>query len=170
MPTPPDSAPTPPSEDGPVLIAFDGSAPARYAIEQAARLFPGRAARVVTAWSSTRDMARAGHAALPKDVIAEAIRNLDAVAEHNAAALAEEGAEAARAAGLDAAAETVCAHPSISAGLIRLADEHRAPALVMGSRGRSALKTALLGSVSSAVVHHSRRPVVIVHPPAEAEE
>jgi nucleotide-binding universal stress UspA family protein len=39
----------------------------------------------------------------------------------------------------------------------------------MGSRGRSALKSALLGSVSNTVVQHSRRPVMIVHPPGDEQ-
>jgi nucleotide-binding universal stress UspA family protein len=168
MPKPP-SDPTPTGDDGPVLIAYDGSDPARHAIAQAGRLFAGRPARVVTAWSSMRDAARAGRAALPADVIAEAIRNLDAVAEQNATALAEEGAAAARDAGLDATAESVRGDPSVPASLIRLADEHRSPAVVMGSRGRSALKSALLGSVSNTVVQHSRRPVMIVHPPGDEQ-
>ena len=44
---------------------------------------------------------------------------------------------------------------------------HEQQALAVGSRGRSGLRSALLGSVSNAVVHHCRRPVIVVHPDAE---
>jgi nucleotide-binding universal stress UspA family protein len=45
--------------------------------------------------------------------------------------------------------------------------------VVMGSRGRGAIRSALLGSVSHYVLHHSRVPVLIVHaeqPPGDEEE
>ena len=35
--------------------------------------------------------------------------------------------------------------------------------MVVGSRGISRLRSALLGSVSNAVVHQCRRPVLVIH-------
>ena len=41
--------------------------------------------------------------------------------------------------------------------------------VVMGSRGRGAVRAALMGSVSHYVLHHSRVPVLIVHADRSAQ-
>jgi nucleotide-binding universal stress UspA family protein len=41
--------------------------------------------------------------------------------------------------------------------------------LCLGARGRGRVTGALLGSVSTAVLHHSPVPVVVLHPPRDAE-
>eukprot|EP00048_Salpingoeca_helianthica_P016153 m.230708 g.230708 ORF g.230708 m.230708 type:complete len:176 (+) comp18126_c0_seq1:104-631(+) len=46
-----------------------------------------------------------------------------------------------------------------------LADTLHADAVVVGCRGRSALASALLGSVSAYLAHHCKRPLVIVRDP-----
>jgi len=48
-----------------------------------------------------------------------------------------------------------------------IADRHDAAAIVMGSRGLTGLTSMLLvGSVSSAVLHHAGRPTLIVRVPS----
>ena len=153
-----------------VLIAYDGSEPARDAVAAAGRLFAGKSAVVLTVWRSVREAARAARAAMPQAVIAQAVHQMDAAEEAEAAATAREGAELARQAGLDATSTTLCADPSVWGVIVRLAHEREVAALVVGSRGRSAFKSAVLGSVSNAAVHHCRRPVVVVHPHAEASD
>jgi nucleotide-binding universal stress UspA family protein len=49
----------------------------------------------------------------------------------------------------------------VFATLIACADGLDAAALVLGSRGRSALAATLLGSVSTGVLHHTARPVLV---------
>ena len=46
-----------------------------------------------------------------------------------------------------------------------LADERAAAALVVGSRGRSAMRELLLGSVAKATLHNVRRPVLVAPKP-----
>ncbi len=53
--------------------------------------------------------------------------------------------------------------------LIEIAERHDCEAIIMGARGLGALRSALLGSVSQAVLHASKVPVTIVkHVQADA--
>ena len=157
------------SNGGGVLIAYDGSGPAQDAVAQAGRLFPDGRALVVTAWTSLASASGAARAALPDDIIRLAVKRLDAAAEADASRTAQDGVDLARSAGLNASPLTIRAEPSVRASIVAAADQHDARAVVVGSRGRSGLRSAVLGSVSSAVVHHCRRPVVVVHPEEDAD-
>jgi nucleotide-binding universal stress UspA family protein len=145
-----------------ILIGYDGSADSDRAIDEAARLFAGAGAVVLTVWRSVRDVARAGRVALPAEVVETASTELDAATEAAAEATAAAGTARAKAAGLDAQARAVSGEGSVAQAILQAADEHDVMSVVVGSRGLSGLRSALLGSVSSTVVHHSARPVVVV--------
>jgi nucleotide-binding universal stress UspA family protein len=49
--------------------------------------------------------------------------------------------------------------------IVEIADHDDAATIVMGSRGLTGLRAMLLGSVSSAVVHHADRPTLIIRRP-----
>jgi len=146
----------------PVMFAYDGSPHARAAIERGTALVRPGPAVVATAWTSFEDAAPAALLALPGDVVRGAVDDLDAANREAAEKLAAEGAELARAAGFDAEPRAVRAADAFFVALITLADEIDASAIVMGSRGRSRLAATLLGSVSTGVLNHTRRPVMIV--------
>ncbi|KAI9206085.1 uncharacterized protein BJ171DRAFT_40857 [Polychytrium aggregatum] len=48
--------------------------------------------------------------------------------------------------------------------ILSYADEIMPTLIVVGSRGRSAIQSLLLGSVSAHVVHHAKAPVMVVRP------
>jgi nucleotide-binding universal stress UspA family protein len=58
---------------------------------------------------------------------------------------------------------TVVKDEPVKPALIGQIEEGRHDLVVMGSRGRGAVRSALLGSVSHHVLHHGRVPVLIVH-------
>jgi nucleotide-binding universal stress UspA family protein len=87
--------------------------------------------------------------------------------EEAARRVAEEGATYASQAGLAAQFElrrAVSAH-DIAEALLQAAEDHDAAVIVSGRRGMSRLKSALLGSVSDALVREARRPLLIVPSP-----
>jgi nucleotide-binding universal stress UspA family protein len=51
---------------------------------------------------------------------------------------------------------------AVAAALADYAAERGAAVIVVGSRGRSASRELLLGSVAKALLHHARRPVLVV--------
>jgi nucleotide-binding universal stress UspA family protein len=54
---------------------------------------------------------------------------------------------------------------AVAAGLAEYASREAAAVLVVGSRGRSAVREILLGSVAMATLHHAHRPVLVVSNP-----
>jgi nucleotide-binding universal stress UspA family protein len=145
----------------PILIAFDGSDGARAAVATAAKLLGERPAVVLAVWEPVAATVAAARVAVPDSVIEGALVGLDEAAERAAAALAQEGATLARGGGLAAEPAVRQAGGNVWSTIIEAAEEHDAAAVVVGSRGRSGIRSALLGSVSTGVVHHCRRPVLV---------
>ena len=60
--------------------------------------------------------------------------------------------------------------PDNALKIVARADQEEADLIVMGSRGRGAVRSAVLGSVSHYVLNHARVPVLIVRAGDETEE
>ena len=152
-----------------LLIAFDDSPSARTAVERAGALLPGAEATVVAVaegLGALADSASLGTAAVPADVARTAVGRLREAAVAEARELAARGAELARAAGLRATALAPEAPRSVREALLDAARDAGADAVVCGTRGHGRAARAILGSVSSGLVHHGDVPVLVV--PADA--
>jgi nucleotide-binding universal stress UspA family protein len=86
----------------------------------------------------------------------------DAVREHGRGVL-EEARSIAREAGVEV--ELVMRELSSAEALIAVADEHDARMIVVGSYGERPLKSALVGSTPTRLLHLSERPVLVVRAP-----
>ena len=153
----PDAAPR--SDGGPLLLCSDGSEAAARAIRAAGALCSPRRAVVVNLWEAwvTAAPVLAG-ISRPVNAMTE---QLDEVATELSEATTAEGMRLAAEAGFDAHPVSACSAGSLWRSLLDIADQHDAEALVLGTRGRTGL-SRVLGSVSNGVVHHSRRPVLVV--------
>ena len=144
---------------GTLLIAYDGSADAKTALEYAAKTFPGREAVVLTVWEPL--MAQMGVAEAFVGVTVS--EDEEAVVEKGAELVAESGAKLASELGLKATARSTSeGAQSVADTIDRLADELDVELIVTGSRGLTGLHSLLVGSVSGKVLKHARRPVLVV--------
>jgi nucleotide-binding universal stress UspA family protein len=143
-----------------VLVCYDGSAHANAAVIEAARLFPGaRADVLVVVELGFALVAASGPIAFPAMPGPDVLADLQAAAHR----MAEEGVELARDKGLDASPLVTLDARTTWHQVCDVADAAPYAAVVVGSRGRSAIRTALLGGVSMGVVTHCHKPVVVVH-------
>jgi nucleotide-binding universal stress UspA family protein len=148
-----------------IVIAYDGSENARHAIAVAARELGRRRAEVVHAWeplaNATSRLAIYGGpfgASSSEEVKLEAAR---------ARQITDQGAEVARQAGFDVTAITIRSDGPVADGLVDYVNEDEPRLVVMGTRGLSAVRSAILGSVSHHVTQHVHSPVLTV-PPGDA--
>ena len=141
----------------PILIAYDGSDAARTAIARAGELLGPRPAQVLTTWQPVSLGVATGVA--PPVYIPD----LETAYERHATETAAEGVTLAEAAGFSAEPVVVPEPNGCWTAILDAADLADAALIVMGARGLSGVKSALLGSVSNGVLHHSERPVFVAH-------
>jgi nucleotide-binding universal stress UspA family protein len=143
-----------------ILVAYDGSADSRAAIEFAAKHLAAEPTLIVTVWEPLLVQ-------LKRYPLAGAAVLTDSGEEWRVEAeqYAKEGAELAIAAGLaDVTYRAVADKESIWRTIVDVADEVDASLVVTGSRGLAGVRSVLLGSVSNHVLHHAHRPTLIVPP------
>jgi nucleotide-binding universal stress UspA family protein len=147
----------------PVLLCFDGSDDAATAIAKAGELLGPRAAVVLTVWEpvalwAPSDPATMLTAAVSK--LASKELGLDEIASQVARETSDRGVALARTAGFEVRGSV--AKGKSWRAICDEAEKLDAELIVVGARGLSRVQSALLGSVSNAVVVHAHRPVLVI--------
>jgi nucleotide-binding universal stress UspA family protein len=135
-----------------ILAATDGSQSAREAVEVALELAREQGADVTFVHVTDPDEFRGGKGGTHALTHTEEVDDSETVLKA--------AGQAAEDAGVSYALERVSGN--IVESIVAVADEKDADLIVIGSRGRGAVATALLGSISHGVLRHARRPVLIV--------
>jgi nucleotide-binding universal stress UspA family protein len=138
-----------------ILVAVDGSTHADRALDEAIDIARGSHARltIITGAAEPRTasmiaMASGAAAALGPALMQQAERVLRSAVERVPD---------------DVSVTTVLTEEPIRHAILKRIEEGGHDLVVMGSRGRGAVRSALLGSVSHFVLHHSPVPVLVVH-------
>jgi len=137
-----------------ILVAVDDSAHAARALDEALDLARAQRSRLTIIAVASRPAWR--YMAGPYAGMMPTQEETDAAAEATIAAARER-------AGDDIPVTTVVGRGSTAEAILARAREGNHDLIVMGSRGRGAAASAILGSVSHHVLHHGRVPVLIVH-------
>jgi nucleotide-binding universal stress UspA family protein len=137
-----------------ILVAVDGSPDADQALAQAIDLADSEHARL-TIFSAVVATPAVAYAGMSGNVVATLARE----AESDTQGILRTAVERVPA---DVSVSTVLSSEPVRQALLRQIESGRHDLLVMGSRGRGAVRSVLLGSVSHYVLHHSPVPVLIV--------
>lgn len=132
-----------------ILVGYDGSEPARRALDWAARMFRDSAITVISVAPALEASPKIADAVDPTSNV-----NLHRGELNEAAALLEEEG---------IAAETMLKVGNPAEEIIVAAADGGFDLILVGSRGLGAVKRFLIGSVADRVVRHATVPVLVVH-------
>jgi nucleotide-binding universal stress UspA family protein len=146
------------SDREPVVVATDGSRGAEAAVAAGARVARTLGTTAVLAYVRPS----LGPLGDPyyQEKLSEQMAHARAAIERANELLAQEGVDA----------EEEILEGSAADRVVELARARNAPLIVVGSRGLGAVAGALLGSVSSAIIHRADRPVLVVPRPDGTNE
>jgi nucleotide-binding universal stress UspA family protein len=153
----------------PTLFCFDGSPGSQRALKGAGDLLARPTqALVLTVWEPLVARLTFVESFAPIYFSDEPAQDEQEAA--HAREVAQRGAELATEHGYEATALVEIARAGVAHAILEVADRHDVALIVCGRRGRGAVRTAVLGSVSHAILMRSHRTVLIAPESQEPNE
>src|SRR6266542_2440201 len=141
-----------------ILIAWDGSRHASRALNEAIDIARTQGSRLTLLTVAAPVHVWAGPY-VPPVPEGDLVRAAERIAEEGEALVPE---------GIPVSSRTAVGHPGIE--LLKRAEAADHDLIVMGSRGRGAVRSAVLGSISHYVLNHSQVPVLIARDEEDAPQ
>ena len=145
-----------------ILLCYDGSESATHAIAVAHQLLGDVPATVLHLWDPPANYVPADPAIGLQVWSPAQMADLESVICERANRVLEEGVALAGKTGFAATGRLERTIVTPWRAILDIADELDAELIVAGARGLSAVEAVVLGGVSNAVVHHAKRPVLVV--------
>lgn len=144
-----------------ILLCYDGSESAKHAISVAHATLTHKPATLLHVWSPPVAVLADsfGGASAPDG---PSLAELERFTLERARAIAQQGHELAHGLGLTVQTRLERDDTTVWRTILDVGADIDADLIVIGTRGHTVVQSALLGSVSNAVVHHSERPVLVV--------
>jgi nucleotide-binding universal stress UspA family protein len=144
-----------------ILICYDGSPSAKHALTVASATTGHGHMTILHVWNPPADFLADsfGTTSAPNDTT---YAELERFAVERANAIAQEGHDLARQLGLTVDVRVQRNESSVWRTILDVAAETDSELIVVGTHGATAVQSALLGSVSNALLHHSKLPVLVV--------
>ncbi len=144
-----------------ILICYDGSPSAERTLTVAQHVLNGSSTVLLHVWSPP-DRIVADAFAGREDDDGPTYEHLEALSKERADEILSQGSELAEKLGVHVEPRDERNRSSVSQTILEVAEELDAKLIVTGTHGGTAVQSGLLGSVSNALVHSSRRPVLVV--------
>ncbi|HET6694989.1 MAG TPA: universal stress protein [Gaiellaceae bacterium] len=141
-------------DTGPIVIATDGSEGAEAAAAAGARVAGTHATSAVLVY--VRPSIGALGEPYYQEKLSEQMAHARVALDRAKELVAQEGVEA----------EEEILEGNAADRVVQFARDRNAPLIVVGSRGLGAVAGAVLGSVSTAIIHRADRPVLVVPTPS----
>jgi nucleotide-binding universal stress UspA family protein len=151
-----------------VLLCYDGSPQAGYAVEAAGRLLPGARAHLLYVWEPVERLI-ARYAVLAPLMDTDVDR-ADGDLESEANRLLAEGVALASRSGLDAVAHDRRLGTTVWEEVLAAAEELGADAIVTGTRSLHGVREVIANTLSHHLIQHSPRPVLAIPTPVRDED
>jgi nucleotide-binding universal stress UspA family protein len=147
------------------LICYDGSPSAQRALSVAASALDAAPAVLLHVWNPPQRVL-ADSFGVSADPTALNTQKLEDFVQRRAAEVVADGEALAGRLGFSVTSRQEVNRSSVWQTILDVANEVDATLIVTGTHGNTAVQSGLLGSVSNALVHHARRPVLLVPTPA----